>query len=206
MRYVSLVPASAPVPTPDPAPAPVSASALTSARRAAALVNVLTGGDSVTPGAVAAVLREYGEPDPLGLAAHDIDEMREAAILLRVVFAAEDADQAAGALNRLFLDRAGPLRLTSHGGRTPWHPHVDRDDDGPWGEWLLCSSCLALAVLVWERQRPPGAVCASVTCENVFVTQGRGPERHYCSRRCATRERVAAHRRARTGGEEGVTP
>ena len=32
--------------------------------------------------------------------------------------------------------------------------------------------------------------------QNAFITQGSGPERRYCSRRCATRERVAAHRRS----------
>ncbi|ELP68362.1 CGNR zinc finger domain-containing protein [Streptomyces turgidiscabies] len=201
-----------PAPTPPPADASHASrasgdrstrhSVLANARRAAALVNVLTGGGPAAPSAIVAVLRQHGEPDLIDLTAQDVGEMREAALLLRAVFGAGDVDRAAGLLNRLLLERAGPLRLTSHEGGAPWHPHVDRDDDGPWGEWLLGSSCLALAVLVWEHQRPPGAVCASVSCENVFVTQGRGPEQHYCSRRCATRERVAAHRRARAGGAE----
>ncbi|MGG7613608.1 CGNR zinc finger domain-containing protein, partial [Streptomyces sp. ZG43] len=82
-------------------------------------------------------------------------------------------------------------------GTAPWHPHLDSDDEAAWGEWLLASSCMALAVLLWDRQLPPGAVCASASCQDVFLTQGGGPTRRYCSRRCATRERVAAHRRAR---------
>ncbi|MFC7471498.1 CGNR zinc finger domain-containing protein [Actinomadura keratinilytica] len=56
---------------------------------------------------------------------------------------------------------------------------------------------MVLAVLLWDRQLPPGAVCASASCQDVFLTQGSGPTRRYCSRRCATRERVAAHRKAR---------
>ncbi|MFD6028427.1 CGNR zinc finger domain-containing protein [Streptomyces griseoluteus] len=44
---------------------------------------------------------------------------------------------------------------------------------------------------------PPGGTCASPTCGNVHVTRGSGPPRRYCARRCSTRERVAAHRRAR---------
>ncbi|MBC9728964.1 CGNR zinc finger domain-containing protein [Streptomyces sp. TRM68367] len=175
------------------------------AQRAAALVNVLTGGDTPTAEAVAEVLRAYGETDSLGLTTRDVTAMREAAVLLREVFAAEHVDQAATTLNRLLPDRTGPLRLTSHGGRAPWHPHLDRDDDAPWGEWFLASSCLALTVLVWDRQRPPGRICASPSCGNVFLTQGRGPERHYCSRRCATRERVAAHRRGRTANRDPLT-
>ncbi|MGW2637674.1 CGNR zinc finger domain-containing protein [Streptomyces sp. NPDC001348] len=176
-------------------------SVLTNARRAAALVNALTGDPDPDPEAVAAVLREYGETEHPHLTAQDVRCMRAAAMLLREVFAADHVDTAAATLNRLLQECARPLRLTSHRGGAPWHPHLDRDDDAPWGEWLLASSCLALAVLVWDHQRPPGRVCASPACGNVFITQGQGPERRYCSRRCATRERVAAHRRSRPGAQ-----
>lgn len=173
-------------------------SVLTMARRAAALVNVLTA-DRPDPEEVAEVLRAYGERAPLDLTGDDIADLRTAAVLLREVFLADDVDTAAATLNRLLRENTGPLRLTSHDGGTPWHPHLDRADDGPWGAWLLASSCLALTVLVWDHQRPPGRLCASSDCRQVFVTQGAGPERRYCSRRCATRERVAAHRRAKRG-------
>ncbi|MYQ86393.1 CGNR zinc finger domain-containing protein [Streptomyces sp. SID4936] len=172
-------------------------SVLTTARRTAALINALDG-DRPDPAEVAHVIRSYGEADPIDLTADDIAGMRTAAALLREVFAAESADGAAVALNRLLRQHTGPLRLTSHAGDTPWHPHLDQDDDAPWDEWLLASSCMALTVLVWDRQRPPGRVCSSPSCRTVFITQGSGPERRYCSRRCATRERVAAHRRARS--------
>ncbi|NEC64661.1 CGNR zinc finger domain-containing protein [Streptomyces sp. SID9727] len=170
-------------------------SVLTTARRTAALINALAD-DHPDPAEVADVLRAYGETDPIDLTARDVAAMRAAAALLRHVFAAEHADGSAATLNRLLQEHTGPLRLTSHGGSSPWHPHLDRDDNAPWGEWLLASSCMALTVLVWDRQRPPGRICASPSCRNVFVTQGSGPERRYCSRRCATRERVAAHRRS----------
>lgn len=175
-------------------------SVLTTARRTAALINALAD-DCPTPAEVADVLRVYGETDPIGLTARDVAGMRAAAAMLRQVFAAEHADDAAATLNRLLQEHTGPLRLTSHGGSTPWHPHLDHDDNAPWEEWLLASSCMALTVLVWDRQRPPGRICASPSCQNVFITQGSGPERRYCSRRCATRERVAAHRRSRSDGE-----
>ncbi|MGW3208133.1 CGNR zinc finger domain-containing protein [Streptomyces sp. NPDC001135] len=177
-------------------------SVLTMARRTAALVNALAG-DRPDPGDVAEVLRAYGERGPVDLTAREVERMRDAADRLREVFAAEHADDAAVTLNRLLRGHTGPLRLTSHGGGTPWHPHLDHDDDAPWDEWFLASSCLALTVLVWDRQLPPGRTCASGACRNVFVTQGPGPERRYCSRRCATRERVAAHRRARSAPSPG---
>ncbi|WP_306940199.1 CGNR zinc finger domain-containing protein [Streptomyces phaeochromogenes] len=172
-------------------------SVLANARRTAALINVLSGtGDrQPQPKDVAEVLREYGESEPVELAEDDVVRMRAAALLLREVFAAEDVDAAAAALNRLMVEQTGPLRLTSHGGGTPWHPHLDSHDDAPWDEWFLTSSCLALTVLLWDHQRPPGGLCASPACRNVYITSGPGPARRYCSRRCATRERVAAHRR-----------
>ncbi|MGI3230652.1 CGNR zinc finger domain-containing protein [Streptomyces sp. GTA36] len=182
-------------------------SVLANARRTAALINALSGTGDQEPQpkaadveaadveAVAEVLREYGESAPVELAPDDVVRMRAAALLLREVFAAEDVDTAAAALNRLLAEQTGPLRLTSHGGGTPWHPHLDSHDDAPWDEWFLTSSCLALTVLLWDHQRPPGGLCASPACRNVYLTSGPGPARRYCSRRCATRERVAAHRR-----------
>ncbi|MGV9316185.1 CGNR zinc finger domain-containing protein [Streptomyces sp. NPDC003691] len=178
------------------------------AARTAALVNALSGPGDPAPDGVAAVLRAHGERVD-ELSARDITELREAAARLRPVFAAGDTDTAAGRLNALLPLSTGPLRLTSHGGESPWHPHLDGDDDAPWGEWLLASSSLALTVLVWDRQRPPGGVCASPACERVFLAQGSGPVRRYCSRRCATRERVAAHRRAGRigpGKADGASP
>ncbi len=183
------------MPTTPDAP-PLRPSVATSASRAAAVINAFAAGDP-GPEELAAILRAHGEPDPVRVTGEDVEALRAAAGLLREVFAAPDTDRAAAALNRLLRERTGPLRLTAHGGTVGWHPHLDGDDDAPWDEWLIASSCLALAVLLWERGRPPGGVCAAARCGNVYLTQGSGPERRYCSRRCATRERVAAHRRAR---------
>ncbi|MFG2115772.1 CGNR zinc finger domain-containing protein [Streptomyces sp. NPDC048718] len=188
-----------PAPTPLPAPDTARHSVLANSRRAADLVNALSR-ESCTLDTVAGVLRAYGESEPLGLTEADLPELREAAARLHTVFTADGIDTAAGRLNTLLAERTGPLRLTSHGGASPWHPHVDTDDDAPWARWFLTSSCLALAVLLWERGHAPGGVCASTACQDVFVPLGSGRERRrYCSRRCATRERVAAHRRAKAG-------
>ncbi|MFF7361427.1 CGNR zinc finger domain-containing protein [Streptomyces sp. NPDC008125] len=175
-------------------------SVLATARRTVALVNALV---AEYPDArdVASVLSDFGEAEPIALTADDIAAMREAAGLLRAVFAAEHTHTAAEALDRLLRERAGRLRLTSHDGTGPWHPHLDHDDEAPWDEWFLASSCMALTVLLWDSQRPPGGVCSSVGCRYVFLARGSGPERRYCSRRCATRERVAAHRRSRPSTE-----
>jgi predicted RNA-binding Zn ribbon-like protein len=73
---------------------------------------------------------------------------------------------------------------------------VDSHDDAPWAEWFGTSSCLALAVLLAERQAPPAGICLSPSCGRPFVNVGRGSPRRYCSATCGTRERVAAYREA----------
>jgi hypothetical protein len=166
------------------------------AERAAAVLDVLReAGDQRAR--LVAVLREHGEPDLAEISLDGLAELREAGALLSEVFAAADAGEAAARINALLADRAQVPRLTSHHGVTGWHLHVDSDDDAPWGEWFLSSSCLALAILLSERQQPPAGICASPSCGRPFVNTGRGSERRYCSARCGTRERVAAHRDAR---------
>jgi predicted RNA-binding Zn ribbon-like protein len=134
--------------------------------------------------------RRQGEP------ARRADGLRQAALELREVFAAGDVAAAADTINGLLAGRAHPPRLTTHDGASGWHLHVDSSDDAPWGEWFLTSSCLALAVLLAERQAPPAGICASASCGRPFVNVGRGAARRYCSAACGTRERVAAHRAA----------
>ena len=130
------------------------------AQRAADLLAVLLPAPGRRAGRaeLIAVLRKYGEPEPIEISAADLAELRHAAHLLREVFAAGDAGTAADRLNGLLASRAHPPRLTSHGGTSGWHVHVDGDDDAPWADWFLTSSCLALAVLLAERQATPAGL------------------------------------------------
>jgi predicted RNA-binding Zn ribbon-like protein len=170
------------------------------AQRAADLLAVLLPGPGRRAGraGLIAVLRKYGEPEPIEISAADLAELRQAALDLREVFAANDVTAAAERINHLLSGRAHPPRLTSHGGTSGWHVHVDGDDNAPWADWFLTSSCLALAVLLAERQAPPGGFCASPSCGKPFVNTGRGAARRYCSAACGTRERVARHRTSET--------
>jgi len=177
------------------------------AQRAADLLAILLprAGNACRPGspaeraAVIAVLRAHGEPEPVTISGDDLADLRQAARRLREVFAAADAGTAAERINALLGAHARPPRLTTHGGGSGWHLHVDGSDDAPWAEWFLTSSCLALAVLLAERQAPPGGFCASPSCGRPFVNVGRGAARRYCSATCGTRERVARHRTSETG-------
>jgi predicted RNA-binding Zn ribbon-like protein len=169
------------------------------AQRAADIVDVLMPGGAGHPppdqrARLVAVLRAYGETGPVEISAADLTGLRRAALDLREVFAAGDVAAAAELINGLLAGRAHPPRLTTHGGESGWHLHVDGSDDAPWAEWFLTSSCLALAVLLAERQAPPAGLCASPSCGKPFVNVGRGAARRYCSAACGTRERVARHR------------
>jgi predicted RNA-binding Zn ribbon-like protein len=146
------------------------------------------------PAAVIEVLRAHGEPEPIEVSAAELASLRQAAVELREVFTAGDAGEAAAQINRLLDAHAHPPRLTTHDGAAGWHLHVDGSDGAPWGQWFLTSSCLALAVLLAERQAPPGGLCASPSCGRPFVNVGRGTGRRYCTAACGTRERVAAYR------------
>jgi len=165
-----------------------------SVQRAADLLAVLLPPET-DAAAVERVLQTHGEPDPR-LEPSDLTKLRKAARELREVFAASDAVEAASALNDLFARYAGPPRLTDHEDAYGWHLHVDAADDGPWDRWLVTSSALGLATLLADRQGPPGGLCASPSCGKPFAHLGGGSPRRYCSPRCATRERVAAHRAA----------
>ena len=158
--------------------------------------NRLPAGSSGERAALIEVLRAHGEPPPIEISAVELDSLRQAALELRQVFTAGDVAVAADRINGLLSGRAHPPRLTAHGGASGWHVHVDGSDEAPWDEWFLTSSCLALAVLLAERQAPPAGICASPSCGRPFVNVGRGSARRYCSATCGTRERVAAYREA----------
>ncbi|WP_017540633.1 CGNR zinc finger domain-containing protein [Nocardiopsis halophila] len=165
------------------------------ALRTAALANVLLP-DPPAPERVEDVLRAHGEEGPFGLSPADVRAMAAAARRLREAATAPDPASAARRVNAL-LAGARPPRLSDHGGTAHWHLHFDAHDDGPWDEWLLTSGAMALAVLVTDQQRVPGGVCAAPGCDLLFLDPGTGGRRRYCSARCGTRTRVAAHRRRR---------
>lgn len=175
-------------------------SAIAAAQRAAALTAVLRPREPGQPVAVTdvvRVLRDHGEPEPIELTDADIRQMRAVAADLHAVFAAPGTADAARQLNRLLRIWAGAPRLTAHDD-TAWHIHLDTTDSGPWAQWLATSSAMALATLLTDRQAKPGGLCAALDCRKPFADLGRGAPRRYCSARCATRTRVAAHRRARS--------
>ncbi|MCX4524521.1 MULTISPECIES: CGNR zinc finger domain-containing protein [unclassified Streptomyces] len=147
---------------------------------------------------LAALLARHGErPGDLideAFTEADAAELRAAARRMGAVLAEADEDRAAGALNALFEECGTRPRLTRHDGH-PWHLHVDRGEGAGWGDWFLASGALALAQLLTEHGRIAWGACAADGCGRLFLGAGPGSTRRYCSPACATRARVAAHRR-----------
>ncbi|MQA01177.1 MAG: CGNR zinc finger domain-containing protein [Streptosporangiales bacterium] len=170
------------------------------AQRAVALADAVRREPAISRSRLAALLREHGEAarDVRGEAftVADAAALRAAAGRLTAVLLLTDVDHAARALNALLAECATAPRLSNHDGHH-WHLHVDRHDAG-WAEWFLTSSALALAQLMSERGRIAWGECAAAGCATLFLGTGPGSPRRYCSKECATRARVAAHRARRT--------
>ncbi|MEU6300076.1 CGNR zinc finger domain-containing protein [Streptomyces erythrochromogenes] len=148
--------------------------------------------------ALAEVLARHGEgPDDLTEAAFSdtgARELRDAATGMYAILTETDTDRAALMLNGLLAEHAAAPRLTRHDGH-PWHLHTDHGDNAGWGNWFLASSALALAQILSEHGRITWGACRATNCPNFYLGTGPGSPRRYCSTTCASRARVAAHRR-----------
>ena len=138
------------------------------------------------------VLEEYGENSKVN--STDLEDLEAVGRQLLAIFSTSDTKKTADLLNSLFRQYASKPRLSSHDGSF-WHMHIDSSDHAPWDEWLATSSALAFAILLAQKQRNPGGLCASPGCGRPFIDTGKGGGRSYCSPRCATRERVSAYRK-----------
>ena len=144
--------------------------------------------------AMGAVLEAHGERD-VSLTRRDAGELADVCRRLRTILVTTSRDDAAAGLNALLAELAGPPRLVRHEG-WDWHVHVDRGDDAPWAAWLAASAGLDLATRLAASDDVPWGECGA-GCGRVFVHDGRGGDRRYCSSTCATRERVRRHRELR---------
>ncbi|WP_438316617.1 CGNR zinc finger domain-containing protein [Streptomyces sp. HUAS TT3] len=182
-----------------------SAQGFSAARRLLDLAEAVRADPGLPRDGLTALLARHGEqPAHLTAAAfteEDADDLRAAARRMAEVLAEPDEDRAAEALNALFAQYATRPRLTRHDGH-PWHLHVDRGDAAGWGEWFLASGALALAQLLTAHGRIAWGACAAAGCGRLFLAGGPGSARRYCAGTCATRERVAAHRRRKRAEAE----
>ncbi|MFH0244494.1 CGNR zinc finger domain-containing protein [Streptomyces sp. HK10] len=175
------------------------------ARRLVDLANALRADPELPREALAELLVRHGErPEDLAgdaFPAACAAELRSAVARMTAVLAETGTGPAARALNEILAECGARPRLTDHGGRHPWHLHVDRDEDAGWADWFLATSALALAQIVTEHGRAAWGECAAPGCSAFYLDAGPGSARRYCSATCASRARVAAHRRRRKKGD-----
>ncbi|ADD43985.1 CGNR zinc finger domain-containing protein [Stackebrandtia nassauensis] len=163
------------------------------AQRLVDLANLVRHDPSASRERLAELLATHGESaaELASLTARDAERLRATATALGDVLALTDVDAAAHALNALLDEHSAHPRLSNHDGHA-WHLHVERDSG--WDTWLAASGALALAQLLTERGRLAWGECAAEGCRNLFLDDGPGSPRRYCTTKCASRARVAEHR------------
>ncbi|MFH8567926.1 CGNR zinc finger domain-containing protein [Streptomyces sp. NPDC017993] len=173
------------------------------AQRLIDLANAVRADPELPREAMAELLARHGEsPDDLterSFSRKDADGLRSAVIRITGVLTETDTDRAAQALNDLLAECGARPRLSRHDGHA-WHLHVDRGDDASWADWFLAAGALALAQILTEYGHVPWGACGSSRCSTLYLGTGPGSARRYCSTACASRERVAAHRRRQREG------
>ncbi len=168
------------------------------------LVNTATVDRDVlrTPSELSAFLLAHGESEPVVVDAADVAAIRELRGRLRTVFETTDEAAAAGVVNDLLTAHATKPYLSDHDG-SAWHLHVARQQAG-WPEWLAARTALALALVIADGGFLRLRRCEASDCAVVLLDSSRNHTRRFCSATCATRTRVAAHRR-RHNSEPGIT-
>jgi predicted RNA-binding Zn ribbon-like protein len=163
--------------------------------RTVALINTVgpPANQIATAAAIEQVFATYGEPE-IRVSRKELPMLITVVRQLFDVCAAASDDQAASAINRLFVAYAQTPRLTAHD-HTRWHLHLDSCDDAPLHEWFATSAALVLAMMLSESGRDGWGICRAEGCGKVFLRTGANRRRNACSDRCATRARVREHRR-----------
>ncbi len=169
------------------------------ARLAVALANTSANprhGDRLErPEQLRALLLAHDEPEPIVIEEQDLGDARAARTGFVAVFSAGDERRLADRLNGMLGRYTGRPRVVMLPGQ-PLHLHIDRPDSS-WGEWLAASGAMALALLVAEHGPDVLGTCGAPDCGHALLRIGPGPARRFCEERCASRTRVAAHRRVK---------
>lgn len=125
----------------------------------------------------------------------DAEVLRRVALRARVVFdavARHDIDTAAAEVNRLLEATATRPRLDHQEGEG-WSVHFHGSDDTLGPGWSAgCAAGLALALGSDLAGRL--GVCDAPECDRVYVDTSKNGTRRFCSSRCQSRVKAAAHR------------
>ena len=146
---------------------------------------------------------EWERPD-WSLTSADLDAVQALRTRLREAIIAGDAAAAADHLNRILVDVSATPRVSVHNEADP-HLHFEPTDASP-ARWLGAITAMGLSVALIEGGYDRFGVCASATCEDVYVDTSRNRSRRHCSASCTTRENVAAYRKRQKAGPSAPGP
>ena len=133
--------------------------------------------------------------------AADASRIAEAVMVARRVIEAIDEDDLASAArltNGLLLETGARPQLDPDGdGR--WGLHFHGPDDGLGVGWSAgIAAGLAMALGTPDAGRL--GVCSADSCDRVYLDTSRNGGRHFCSTRCQSRTKAAAHRARHSAG------
>ena len=145
----------------------------------------------------AVLCTEHGDPT-LGNSPVRDAALRDAVTEVRTLFAIAEPQAAANALNAALASATATSELAQLAdGRWAMRPALPYDARAATAYRMLAVA--ALADWFAERGRPAWGYCAAPGCGNVFIDEGRRQPQRFCTPTCATRTRVAAHRRGTAG-------
>jgi predicted RNA-binding Zn ribbon-like protein len=149
-----------------------------------------------SPADLVAFLAAHGIRWPRRPTPADLAEVRTVRGQVRRLFTAASISEAANALNQLLRDAKVNMAVARERGAAQIEWTVDTSL--PLAEALRSAVAVSVAHLAtthgFERLR----TCGADPCADVFLDDSKRGEQRFCSPRCATRVRVAAHR-AREG-------
>jgi len=107
-------------------------------------------------------------------------------------FTAPTRPEQVDAVNRLLTDAAARPYVSTHDGQPPHLHYADENADVVTRVRAVTAAGLALVLTETDPCRL--GHCSAPGCRAVFVDTSRNGRRAYCSRLCATRVHVSAHR------------
>ncbi|WP_432093358.1 CGNR zinc finger domain-containing protein [Streptomyces sp. bgisy100] len=126
------------------------------------------------------------------LTGEQFEVLRAWCLPLWEAFAAPSAGERVAAVNRLLADAAARPYVSTHDGQPPHLHYADEHADVV--TRVRAATAAGLALVLTETDPCRLGRCGAPGCRTVFVDVSRNGRRGYCSRQCATRVHVSAHR------------
>ncbi|MFF8816653.1 CGNR zinc finger domain-containing protein [Leucobacter sp. NPDC015123] len=150
-----------------------------------------------------ALTEAHGDPLLSELATQQ-EHVHAAVHALRSIFAIQDPGQAAAKLNQLLAECSTQPELAElPDGRWALRPSLT--DTSTAATALTRVGAFVLATWLSERGRCAWGLCEATGCDRAFIDEGRRAAQRFCSTTCATRTRVALHRKSGAVADAGDT-